>query len=208
MASTLRQLLVQRAARLQGRPAFTAPGWGTLSYAQFRNRVEGIALGLLAEPCPPGSPARAGEPGPWAWAAEVAAACCGLLWDEGAPPVDSAVLGGPRFNSEDGRGPYHDREEAVAPELTFHRGLSQGEVLRRLARLNAALGWDHETSVAVPLEAAASLEGRAALWSALYAGAHATLEGPAEGAKGWFRRRPPRPAFDPAPFAGFWDAPG
>ena len=48
MATTLRDLLIQRAARLQGRPALTTPDWGTLSYAQLRNRVEGVALGLLA----------------------------------------------------------------------------------------------------------------------------------------------------------------
>ena len=52
MASTLRDLLIQRAARLQGRPALTAPEWGTLTYAQLRNRAEGVALGLLASSPP------------------------------------------------------------------------------------------------------------------------------------------------------------
>ena len=48
MIQTLRDLLLQGAARLQERPALTVPDWGTLSHAQFRNRVEGVALGLLA----------------------------------------------------------------------------------------------------------------------------------------------------------------
>lgn len=199
MASTLRQLLIQRAARLQGRPAFTAPEWGTLDWGRFRNRVEGIALGLLATPCPPGSPVRASGDGPWAWAAEVAAACAGLAWSADGLVLAPEVLGGSLFNSEAGRGPYHDRGDEFGPAAPFHRGLGHGEVLRRLARLNDRLGWDHETALALPREAAATAEGRAALWSALYAGAHATLLPPdPSGSRG-------RSPFDPAPFAGFWD---
>ena len=52
---TLRALLIQRAARLQERPAFTAPGWGTLPYPAFRNRVEGVALGIMAGEPPMGT---------------------------------------------------------------------------------------------------------------------------------------------------------
>jgi hypothetical protein len=193
MAGTLRQLLIQRAARLQGRPAFTAAGWGTLSWAAYRNRVEGLALGLLSRPCPPGTALRAGAPGPWAWCAEVAAACAGLLWDPDGAAVDPEVLGGTRFNSEEGRGPYHDREAEVEPETLFHRGLGQGEVLRRLRRLN-------ETTLALPAGIPETPEGRAALWSALYAGAHATLL-PAQAG-----RAASPPPFDPGPFLGFWEA--
>lgn len=199
MAATLRQLLVQRAARLQGRPALTSSAWGTLSHAQFRNRVEGLALGLMANPLPPGTAVRWDGAGPWAWAAEVAAACCGLAWEPSGRALEPEAAGGLGFNSEDGRGPYHDRGEDLSPEAPFHHGLSHGEVLRRLARLNARLGWDHETTVAVPEAAASSPEGRAALWSALYAGAHATLAeaGPA--------RHGAADLFDPSAFRGFWE---
>jgi hypothetical protein len=209
MAHTLRQLLIQRAARLQERPALTAPGWGTLSYAQLRNRVEGIALGLLAEPRAPGAPVHAATGGPWDWGAEVAAACAGLAWEPGGDPVPPEVLGGPRFNDEQGRGPYHDREEAVGPGLPFHRGLAQGEVLARLARLNRRLGWDHTTSAALPLGALGTDAGRAALWSALYGGSHLELRPEAPEAKPGLLGRlmgrgAPPPAWDPAPFEGFW----
>jgi hypothetical protein len=199
MAGTLRMLLIQRAARLQGRPAFTAPEWGTLDWARFRNRVEGIALGLLSAPCPPGTPVKVVGAGPWAWAAEVAAACSGLAWSDEGAALGPDILGGARFNSEEGRGPYHDRDAEFGPSARFHGGLGQGEVLRRLARLNDRIGWDHETALALPLEAAPTAEGRAALWSALYAGAHAALLQPdPRGARGFI-------PFEPGPFAGFWD---
>lgn len=208
MAGTLRQLLVQRAARLKDRPAFTAPEWGTLSYAQFRNRVEGIALGLLARPRPPGSPVHLAGASPWAWAAEVAAACAGLRWEAGGEAVPGACLGGPLFNSEEGRGSYHDREEAVTPELGFHLGLAQGDVLRLLARWNLRLGWDHEAALTLPLAATPTPGGRAALWSALFAGAHVTLGEPGPAPKGWFSPRAAAPpAFDASRFEGFWEVP-
>ena len=75
MIQTLRDLLLQGAARLQERPALTVPDWGTLSHAQFRNRVEGVALGLLAG----GSAAVvfSSTGTAWDWAAEVAAAAAG-----------------------------------------------------------------------------------------------------------------------------------
>jgi hypothetical protein len=206
MASTLRQLLIQRAARLQERPALSTPDWGTLGYGQFRNRVEGVALGLLATPRVPGSAVFHPGSGPWGWAAEVAAACCGLRWESGGAEVDGAILGGPRFNDEEGRGPYHEREEAVDAGLPFHGGLSQGEVLRRLARLNVRLGWDHDHELLLPLASSATPEGRAALWSALYAGAHARLvaEGPAR--RRWFGGKDEAPPVDPDLFRGFWTA--
>src|SRR5512141_1600953 len=110
MADNLRKLLIQRAARLQERPALTAPPWGSLAYSQFRNRVEGVALGLLAEALPPGTPCFCATGTPWDWAAEAAIACCGLRWDVTGTRVDPAILGGPRFNDEHGRGPYHERD--------------------------------------------------------------------------------------------------
>jgi hypothetical protein len=205
MAATLRQLLIQRAARLQERPALTAPGWGTLGWGAWRNRVEGVALGLLAASRPPGTPVFLAGGGPWAWAAEVAAACAGLAWDPAGEAVPLAILGGAGFNSEDGRGPYHDREAAVTGELGFCAGLDQAGLVARLARLNRRLGWDHDTVLDLPLALSATPAGRAALWSALYAGAHARLAEAAPSPRGWFRRASPAPSFDPAPFQDFWD---
>jgi len=113
MATTLRDLLIQRAARLQGRPALTTTDWGTLSYAQLRNRVEGVALGLLATEPPSAVFCATGTP--WDWAAELAAAASGLAWDPAGQAVPPEVLGGARFNAEAGRGPYHAREQLVGP---------------------------------------------------------------------------------------------
>jgi len=186
---TLRELLIQRSARLQEYPALTAPGWGELRYPQFRNRVEGIALGLVLQE---GDRVHCGTPGPWAWACEVACACCGLVWDPGAPEADPERFGGRLYNLDEGRQAYHDREHDVLETNPFTAGLDHGTVLRRLRQLNARLGWEHETTVVLPLAASGTGEGRAALWSALYGGSHAIL---AEG---------PVPAWDPEPFKGFW----
>ena len=173
MANTLRDLLIQRAARLQERPALTTPDWGTLSYAQLRNRAEGVALGLLV-----------GEPAPvvfsatgtaWDWAAELAAAASGLTWEATGQTVSREVLGGASFNHEGGRGPYHAKEQLVQPATPFASGLDHGELMTRLRRLNVQLGWDHSTQVDLPLERLGEAPVRAALWSALYAGAHAVL---------------------------------
>lgn len=204
MARTLRDLLIQRAARLQERPALTAPGWGTLSYAQLRNRAEGIAFGLLAEADLSGSICAATGTA-WDWAAELATAASGLAWDPAGRPLPAEILGGPRFHLEAGRGLYHGREAVVSEGTPFHRGLSQGEVLRRLSRLNDRLGWDHETQLHLPAGRLADPDLRAALWSALYGGSHAVL-GPSA-PRGFLDRfrRAPEPAWDPAPFAGFWD---
>ncbi len=174
MAETLRDLLIQRAARLQERPALTAPDWGTLSYAQFRNRAEGVALGLLGSE--PRSAVFSATGTAWDWAAEVAAAASGLAWDPAGRWVPPEVLGGPRFNDEEGRGPYHARELDVQAFTPFTAGLGHGEVLARLRRLNVELGWDHETQVNLPLGQLGEAPVRAALWSALYAGAHAVLK--------------------------------
>lgn len=203
MTQTLRDLLIQRAARLQERPAFTAPGWGTLSYAQFRNRVEGVALGLLApEGSEPAAPVFSATGTAWDWAAEVAAAAAGLVWDPAGQAVPSEVLGGSRFNDEGGRGPYHAREQWVQIATPFTAGLDQGEVMARLRRLNGRLGWDHATEVGLPLTRFGEAPVRAALWSALYAGAHATLEPPSSAPT--VRWRKAVPPWDPGPFLGFW----
>ena len=176
MASTLRDLLIQRAARLQDRPALTTPDWGTLSYAQLRNRVEGVALGLLAIESRPVVFSATGTA--WDWAAEVAAAASGLAWDPVGQVVPPEVLGGPRFNDEGGRGPYHAREQVVQASTPFTASLDHGEVMARLRRLNVELGWDHATQIGLPLARLGEAPIRAALWSALYAGAHAVLESP------------------------------
>ena len=173
MALTLRDLLIQRAARLQNRPALTAPGWGTLTYTMLRNRVEGVALGLLA--AEPASPVFSATGTAWDWAAEVAAAASGLVWDPAGPKVPPEVLGGLRFNDEAGRGPYHAREHQVEPATPFTTKVNHGELLARLRRLNVELGWDHDTVVDLPLARLGEAPVRTALWSALYAGAHATL---------------------------------
>jgi hypothetical protein len=172
---TLRALLIQRAARLQAQPAFTAPGWGTLPYPGFRNRVEGIALGLMAGHPAPGTPLSSATGGPWDWACEVASACCGLIWSPDGAPVPAEILGGPRFNDEAGRQPYHDRDHQLSETTPMADGLDHGELLRRLRRLNAQLGWDHTTAVTLPMDQLATPELRGALWSALYAGSHAIL---------------------------------
>ncbi|MDP1832191.1 MAG: hypothetical protein Q8K67_09045 [Geothrix sp.] len=203
MPSTLRDLLIQRAARLQDRPALTAPGWGTLSHAQLRNRAEGVALGLWADAPPNAVFSATGTA--WDWAAELAAAASGLAWDPSGPAVPPEVLGGPRFNDEAGRGPYHDREQVVQASTPFAGGLEQGELMARLRRLNTRLGWDHATGVALPLARLAEPTLRAALWSALYAGAHVILEVEPtlpSGPLGRFRRGPS--PWNAEPFLDFW----
>ena len=172
---TLRDLLLQRAARLQDRPALTAPGWGTLSWTAWRNRVEGVGIGLLSSDLAGDRTVHAATGGPWDWACEVAAACCGLRWEAGGTAIDPTVLGGIRFNDHRGRGPYHERERIVTAATPFLPGLSHGELLLRLRRLNATLGWDHDTRVAVGPSELPTTAGRAALWSLLYAGGHAVL---------------------------------
>ncbi|GLH65832.1 hypothetical protein GETHED_01960 [Geothrix edaphica] len=204
MASTLRDLLIQRAARLQDRPALTAPDWGTLTYAQLRNRAEGVALGLLAAPTPPALHSATGTP--WDWAAELAVAASGLAWDDTGQPVPPEALGGPRFNAEAGRGAYHAREQVVSTATPFGAGLSQGELMARLRRLNTVLGWDHDTRVELPLARLAEPALRAALWSALYAGAHAVLASEAPAATGFLARRRREACWDPEPFSRFWTA--
>ena len=203
MTQTLRDLLIQRAARLQERPALTAPDWGTLSYAQLRNRVEGVALGLLAIEFGPVVFSATGTA--WDWAAEVAAAASGLAWDPTGQAVPPEILGGLRFNVEDGRGPYHLREQVVQASTPFTSGLDHGEVMARLRRLNVELGWDHAAQVVLPLARLGEAPVRAALWSALYAGAHAALESPSGGSLlALTRWRKTAPPWDPSPFLGFW----
>lgn len=202
MAATLRQLLIQRAARLQDAPALATAAWGLLSYTQFRNRVEGVALGLMALGLPPGAPVHTDAGGPWGWVAELAAACCGLRWDPVGEPISAALLGGSSFNDEGGRQPYHDREDGVGPETPCAPGWTHGTWLAQLQRLNRTLGWDHRTAVALPPEALPTPEGRAAAWCALYAGALVRLEAPAP-QRGWFgRTRSVVPPWDPGPFSG------
>ncbi len=196
MAQTLRDLLIQRAARLQDRPALTTVEWGTLSYAQLRNRAEGVALGLLSREANSAVFSATGMP--WDWLAELAAAASGLAWDPTGAAVPAEVLGGPRFNDEDGRGPYHDREQLVQTSTPFARALTHGELMARLRRLNVELGWDHDTVVELPLARLGDAAVRAALWSALYAGAHAMLE--VEVPAGRARPRKDTPTWQELPF--------
>ena len=172
---TLRLLLIQRAARLQEQPALTAPGWGTLRYPAFRNRVEGVALGLMAGAPKLGAAIFSATGTPWDWASEVACACCGLVWSPAGAPVPPDILGGPRFNDEAGRQAYHDRDHALEDTTPLGGGLDHGELLARLRRLNGRLGWDHATEITLPLERLGTPELRGALWSALYGGSHAVL---------------------------------
>lgn len=208
MASTLRDLLLQRAARLQDRPALSTPDWGTLSYAQLRNRAEGVALGLMAGTPPPVLHRAAGSA--WDWVAELAAAASGLGWASGGAPVPPEVLGGPRFNDEAGRGPYHAREQVVRPDTPFAGPLTHGDLLTQLRRLNRILGWDHDTRADLPLARLGEPALRAALWSLLYAGGHAVL-GPepprTQSRVGNLLGRlgPALPPWDESPFAGFWE---
>lgn len=197
---SLRTLLIQRAARLQDHPALTCPPWPALSYAQLRNRAEGVGFGLLAEGIPEATFATGH--GPWDWLAELGAAVAGLRWDPAAPPLPAEILGGPRFNDDRGRGPLHDREDAVDGDTPFTGPLTQGQWLQALTRLNGRLGWDHDTVVHLPLDRWGTPELRAALWSALYAGAHAVVAPPAPPPgrlARWFGAPPP-PPFDPTPF--------
>lgn len=202
MAATLRQLLIQRAARLQEAPALATEAWGLLSYTQLRNRVEGVALGLMALDLPIGTTVRPGGLVPWDWVVELAATCCGLRWDPSGQPVPVALLGGSAFNDEGGRQPYHDREDGVEPETPCFPGWTHGTWLAQLQRLNRILGWDHRTAVCVPPAALGTAEGRVAAWSALFAGAQLRLEEPSPQRRWWGRPRPADPPWDPAPFSG------
>lgn len=207
MAANLRQLLIQRAARLQSRPALTAPGWGTLSHGAWRNRVEGLALGLMAEDPPPGSLfSRTG--GPWDWALEMAAACAGIPWDAAAPQADAALFGGPRFNDENGRRAYHDREERLTAETPFDGRRTHGDMMLRLQRWNRTLGWDHDTVLRLPLSALPTEAGRAALWNLQYAGGHAMLvedaPPPSRSLGNLFKKKREAAPWRPAAFEDFW----
>jgi hypothetical protein len=183
MSQTLRDLLIQRAARLQERSALTAPEWGTLSYAQLRNRVEGIALGLLATPSAPTLYAATGTL--WDWAAELAVAASALAWDPSGTQVAREVLGGPRFNHDAGRGPYHALEHSLTEATLFRPGLSHGQWLNQLRRWNERHGWDHDTEITLPLERLCEPALSAALWCSLYAGAHAILASPMPRGHSW-----------------------
>ena len=204
MASTLRDLLIQRAARLQGQPALTTQDWGTLSYAQLRNRVEGVALGLLSREVPEALSSTTGTP--WDWAAELAVGASGLRWDGARQAVPSDAFGGSRFNHEEGRGPYHLREGVVQPSTLFMAGLNHGELMLRLRRLNGQLGWDHNTRIELPLAQLGEAPLRAALWSALYAGGHAVLGSAVPAPKGFLARfQAPPSNWDAEPFLAFWN---
>ncbi len=184
-------LLVQRAARLQDRPALTAPEWGTLSWSAWRNRVEGIGFALLAQdPLPVALHSATGTP--WDWACEVAAACCGLAWDPSSRGIGASILVGADFHPEAGRGPYHDREKAIASATPFTAGLDHGGMIARLQRLNRILEWDHRTELRLPSGDLSLPATRAALWSLLFSGGHAIVEA-----------RPAKP-WEALPFAGFW----
>lgn len=207
MAANLRQLLIQRSARLQSRPALTAPGWGTLSHGAWRNRAEGLALGLMAGDPPPSSTfSRTGTP--WDWALEVAAACAGIPWIKTAPQADTALFGGARFNDENGRRAYHDREEHLTADAPFDARHTQGGMMLSLQRWNRRLGWDHDTVLRLPLSALPTEAGRAALWNLQYAGGHVVLmdapSTPSHGLGRFFKRMPDTPEWNPSLFEGFW----
>lgn len=205
MAANLRQLLIQRAARLQGRPALTAPGWGTLSWGAWRNRVEGVALGLMAGAAPESVFSRTGTP--WDWALEVAAACAGIPWRADAAEAEPALFGGPRFNDDQGRHPYHDREGSLDAATPFDARLTHGAMMRKLQVWNRTLGWDHDTVLRLPQAGMSSEALRAALWNGLYAGAHTIFYEEAPPAKGLLARfkKAPLETWNPSVFAGFWD---
>ena len=78
--------------------------------------------------------------------------------------------------------------------------------MARLRRLNISLGWDHDTRVDLPLAHLGEPPLRAALWSALYAGAHAVLVAGTPAAAGFLvRRRPVSPlAWSPEAFLEVW----
>jgi hypothetical protein len=187
---SLRLLLIQRAARLQQRPALTARPWPPFYYAGYRNRVEGVGFGILAAGL---EAVHASTGTPWDWMAELAAAASGVRWDPTAPALGDDILGGDAFNCDEGRGLFHDREAQVTEATPFTATLTHGELLTRLARLNAQLGWDHDTVARLPRAAWGTPALRGALWSALYAGAHAVLVDPdptPTGLKAWFRTAP------------------
>jgi hypothetical protein len=205
---TLRKLLIQRAARLQERPALTTPDWGTLSYHQLRNRAEGIGLGLLATERPAESAVYSATGTPWDWTAELAAAGCGLRWDEQATSMDLTLFGGARFNDEQGRQRYHDREDEVHDTTRFWHSLTHAELLTRLQRMNRELGWDHETTLRLPLHQLNTPGLRGALWCVLYGGSHAVLEEKAEtdSSRGWFglKKKQDSVLWHSAPFESLW----
>lgn len=201
----LRALLIQRAARLQERLAFTAPPWDALNYSQFRNRVEGVALGLMASAWPLETPIFCATNTPWDWAAEVAAACCGLRWEKDGMHVPAEILGGTRFNDEQGRGAYHERDHEVNGKTLFTGTLDHAGMLQKLQRMNRLLGWDHESKEYFPPDQIGTPAVRAALWCVLYAGGQGILEDRFQPRTGIFRRlAAPRPVFNPAPFTEFW----
>ena len=208
MATNLRQLLIQRSARLQGRPALTTPGWGTLSHGAWRNRVEGLALGVMAEDPPPEA-LYSHTLSAWDWALEVAAACAGIRWDPSTAQADAALFGGARFNDEQGRRAYHDREESLGADTPFDARHTHRDMMRTLQRWNARLGWDHDTVLRLPLSVLAMETGRAALWNLQYAGGHAVLMEDAppisHGLGRLFKRTEERTEWNPDLFDGFWD---
>jgi hypothetical protein len=187
---TLRDLLLQRAARLQDRPALTGADGEALGYAALRRRVEGVAMGLLLRPEPRGGIATTGTA--WDWVAELALATSGLPWDPQGEALPPALLGGEAFHPEAGRGALHALEHRLTAATPFTAGLTHGDLLRRLQRLNPRLGWDHETTLRLPGDGWSAPALRAALWNALYAGAHAVVGGDGP--------------WDATPFQDFWEA--
>ena len=135
-----------------------------------------------------------------------ALACCGWQWTAGGQPIPEAILGGPGFNAENGRGPYHEREKEVLPSTPFTAGLTHQDLLIRLQTWNRRLGWDHTTVLPIQPQQLGTSEGRAALWCALYAGAHVQVLHPPPAAEGLRRWLAPAPvgARDLREFQGFF----
>lgn len=173
--------------------------------------MEGVALGLMAETPPIGTPywidikeSNASKE-PWTWIAELAVIASGCIWDAQGALIPSSILGGSRFNHEDGRGPFHDRDHQIIGSCLATPTLSHREILLRLQRQNQKLGWDHTTPLSLSWSDVQTPEGRALLWSGLYAGSHVVLAdpNPASNFRFFFSRH--KPSLTPLGSMGnFW----
>lgn len=193
---TLRQLLIQRAARLQERPALSCRAWGTLNYSQYRNRIEGVALGLMADKPAVGELVFMDQKDlgwfnayeqleqflaiqePWSWICEVAAATCGLVWNLEGYRINPSIAGGALFNNELGRGEFHNRDQEINKATLLTLTHSHAQMLSKMQRTNSILGWDHKSEIHLPIEHLTTPVGRAMLWNGIYGGSHIILKDP------------------------------
>lgn len=141
-------------------------------------------MGLMAEAPPLGTTYHASwndskcPHEPWSWIAEVAVTACGCVWDPEGHPIDPSILGGSRFNNEEGRGTYHDRDYLLTGSCLALPTLSHQDILLRLQRENQKHGWDHTTKLSLSCSDSLTPRGRVLLWNALYAGSHVVLTEP------------------------------